>query len=68
MNGNQQSALAALRGRQPIAARLDQSREGEDRAADILELWQGTETSLRALMGGSSLRVRGSFASFVSKS
>jgi tetratricopeptide (TPR) repeat protein len=55
MNANQQSALAALRSVSPIAARLEHSPDGEDRAADILELWQGTETSLRALMGGSSL-------------
>lgn len=55
MNANQQSALAALRSVDPIAARLDRSRDGEDRAADILELWQGTETALRALAGGSSL-------------
>jgi tetratricopeptide (TPR) repeat protein len=55
MNANQQSALAALRSVQPIAARLERSRDGEDRAADILELWQGTETALRALAGGSSL-------------
>jgi tetratricopeptide (TPR) repeat protein len=55
MNANQQSALAALRSVSPIAGRLDRSRDGEDRAADILELWQGTETALRALMGGSSL-------------
>ena len=55
MNANQQSALAALRSVSPIAGRLDRSGDGEDRAADILELWQGTETALRALMGGSSL-------------
>jgi len=59
MNGNQQSAMTALKAVEPIAARLDRSREGEDRAADILELWQGTETSLRALMGGSSLTGQG---------
>ena len=59
MNGNQQSAMAALKAVEPIAAKLDRSREGEDRAADILELWQGTETSLRALMGGSSLSGQG---------
>ena len=59
MNGDQQSAMAALRGVEPIAARLDKSRQGEDRAADILELWQGTETALRALMGGSSLTGQG---------
>jgi tetratricopeptide (TPR) repeat protein len=55
MSANQQSALASLRAVAPIAARLEQSRDGEDRAADILELWQGTETALRALMGGASL-------------
>jgi tetratricopeptide (TPR) repeat protein len=59
MNGNQQSAMAALKAVEPIAAKLDRSRDGEDRAADILELWQGTETSLRALMGGSSLSGQG---------
>ena len=53
MNGNQQSALAALKSVEPIASRLDGSRSQEDRAADILELWDGTEKSLRALMGGS---------------
>jgi tetratricopeptide (TPR) repeat protein len=55
MSANQQSALASLRAVAPIAARLEGSRDGEDRAADILELWQGTETALRALMGGASL-------------
>ena len=59
MNGNQQSALTALKSVEPIVARLDRSREPEDRAADILELWQGTETALRALMGGSSLTGQG---------
>jgi tetratricopeptide (TPR) repeat protein len=55
MNANQQSAIAALDSVRPIAERLDRGRDGEDRAADILELWEGTETALRALMGGSSL-------------
>jgi tetratricopeptide (TPR) repeat protein len=59
MNGNQQSALAALKSVEPIAMRLDGSRSAEDRAADILELWQGTETALRALMGGSQLSGQG---------
>lgn len=59
MTGDQQSARTALRSVEPIAARLDRSREPEDRAADILELWQGTETALRALMGGSSLGGQG---------
>ena len=59
MTADGQSALAALRAVEPIAARLDRSVEPEDRAADILELWQGTETALRALMGGSSLSGQG---------
>jgi tetratricopeptide (TPR) repeat protein len=59
MTGDQQSALASLRAVEPIASRLDRAREPEDRAADILELWQGTETALRALMGGSSLSGQG---------
>lgn len=59
MNDNQQSALAALKSVEPIASRLDGSRSAEDRAADILELWQGTETALRALMGGSQLTGQG---------
>lgn len=59
MTADQQSALTALRAAEPIAQRLERSREPEDRAADILELWQATETSLRALMGGSSLGGQG---------
>jgi tetratricopeptide (TPR) repeat protein len=59
MNANQQSALTALKSVEPIVSRLDGSQSAEDRAADILELWQGTETSLRALMGGSSLSGQG---------
>lgn len=59
MNGNQQSALAALKSVEPIASRLDGTRSAEDRAADILELWEGTETALRALMGGSQLSGQG---------
>ncbi len=59
MNGNQQSALAALKSVEPLIARLDGSQSAEDRAADILELWQGTEKSLRALMGGSQLSGQG---------
>ena len=59
MTADQQSALAALRSVEPILTKLDRSREPEDRAADILELWQGTETSLRALMGGSALSGQG---------
>ncbi|MDQ3244382.1 MAG: tetratricopeptide repeat protein [Gemmatimonadota bacterium] len=59
MTGDQQSAVAALKTVEHIAARMDRSRDGEDRAADILELWHGTETSLRALIGGSTLGGQG---------
>ena len=59
MTADQQSAMTALKSVESIAGRLDRSRDGEDRAADILELWHGTETSLRALMGGSSLSGQG---------
>ena len=59
MTGDQQSALTALKALEPIAVRLDRSREPEDRAADILELWSGTETALRAMIGGSSLGGQG---------
>jgi tetratricopeptide (TPR) repeat protein len=59
LNGNQQSALAAMKSVEPHIARLDGSQSAEDRAADILELWQGTEKSLRALMGGSQLSGQG---------
>ena len=59
MNANQQSAIAALNSVRPIADRLERGRDGEDRAADILELWEGTEKALRALMGGSSLGGQG---------
>jgi tetratricopeptide (TPR) repeat protein len=59
MTGDQLSALGALKAVEPIAARLDGTRQPEDRAADILELWQGTETALRALMGGSQLSGQG---------
>lgn len=34
-------------------SRLDRSRPPEELSADIIEAWRGTETSLRALLGGS---------------
>ena len=52
---NQRSALAALDAARPTISRLDLSRDPEDIAADLLEGWSGTETALRALMGGSTL-------------
>ena len=59
MTVDQQSALGAFNAVEPIASRLDGTRQHEDRAADILELWQGTEKALRALMGGSQLSGQG---------
>lgn len=52
---NQRSALSALDAARPTISRLDLSRDPEDIAADLLDGWSGTETALRALMGGSSL-------------
>jgi cytochrome c-type biogenesis protein CcmH/NrfG len=52
---NQRSALAALNHVRPIIARLDISRHAEDVAADLIEGWNGTEVSLRSLLGGSAL-------------
>ncbi len=52
---NQRSALAALNHVRPIIARLDIARHAEDIAADIIEGWNGTEVSLRSLLGGSAL-------------
>ena len=52
---NQRSALAALNHVRPIIARLAIARHAEDLAADIIEGWNGTEVSLRSLLGGSAL-------------
>jgi tetratricopeptide (TPR) repeat protein len=48
-------ALAALNGVRPVLAHFDNPRSAEDLAADIIDLWTGVESSLRALVGGSSL-------------
>ena len=48
-------ALAALNGVRPVLAHFETPRGAEDLAADIIDLWTGVESSLRALVGGSSL-------------
>jgi tetratricopeptide (TPR) repeat protein len=49
------SALAALDRARPAIARLDQSRHFEELAADLMESWSAVETSLRSLVGGTTL-------------
>jgi len=48
-------ALAALNGVRPVLTHFETPRGAEDLAADIIDLWTGVESSLRALVGGSSL-------------
>ena len=48
-------ALAALNGVRPVLSHFDNPRSAEDLAADIIDLWTGVESSLRALVGGSTL-------------
>ncbi|HEU4747273.1 MAG TPA: tetratricopeptide repeat protein [Gemmatimonadaceae bacterium] len=48
-------ALAALNGVRPVLSHFDNPRSAEDLAADIIDLWTGVESSLRALVGGSAL-------------
>lgn len=48
-------ALAALDAARPAIARLDRSRHAEELAADLIEAWNGVETALRALLGGSAI-------------
>ena len=52
---NSQAALSALNGVRPVLTHFETSRNAEDLAADIIDLWTGTETSLQALVGNSSL-------------
>jgi tetratricopeptide (TPR) repeat protein len=52
---NQRTAASSLDVVRPVIARLDAARDPEDNAADILDAWSAAETSLRALLGGSSL-------------
>lgn len=48
-------ALTALNGVRPVLSHFDNPRSAEDLAADIIDLWTGVESSLRALVGGSAL-------------
>ncbi|MDQ3673229.1 MAG: tetratricopeptide repeat protein [Gemmatimonadota bacterium] len=48
-------ALTALNGVRPVLTHFETPRGAEDLAADIIDLWTGVESSLRALAGGSSL-------------
>jgi hypothetical protein len=50
---NYRTASLALDTARPIVARLDAARNPEDVAADIIDAWNGAETALRALAGGS---------------
>ncbi|MEO8945686.1 MAG: hypothetical protein ABI338_04240 [Gemmatimonadaceae bacterium] len=52
---DQSAAQAALNGARPVYGRLDQIRGPEDAAADIMELWAVAESTMRALLGGSTL-------------
>jgi tetratricopeptide (TPR) repeat protein len=52
---NSQAALTALNGVRPVLTHFETSRNAEDLAADVIDLWTGTETSLQALVGNSSL-------------
>jgi tetratricopeptide (TPR) repeat protein len=53
---NSQAALTALNGVRPVLTHFETSRNAEDLAADIIDLWTGTETSLQTLVGNSSLK------------
>ena len=52
---NSQAALTALNGVRPVLTHFETPRNAEDLAADIIDLWTGTEASLQALVGNSSL-------------
>lgn len=52
---NSQAALTALNGVRPVLTHFETPRGAEDLAADIIDLWTGAESSLRAYVGGSTL-------------
>lgn len=52
---SQRTALAALAAIRPTVARLDPSRDPEESAADLIEVWSAAEMALRSLLGGSAL-------------
>ncbi len=55
---NRRAALAALAPARPLVAALDASRDPEELAADVIELWSVMEAALRSLAGGSALAGR----------
>lgn len=50
--GSADSALSEIR---PVVTRIDSPQSAEDLAADLIEIWSGLETTLRRMLGGSSL-------------
>ncbi len=55
VNPARRSARAALDAARPAVARLDATRGGEDLAADLIDIWNAIEASLRTLVGSSAL-------------
>jgi tetratricopeptide (TPR) repeat protein len=51
----QRAALDAIHQARPLVARLGESKNSEDIAADIIEAWTAVEAGLRSLVGGSAL-------------
>lgn len=51
----QRAALEAIQSARPLVARLGESKNSEDVAADIIEAWTAVEAGLRSLIGGSAL-------------
>lgn len=52
---DRQGAIAALGEGRKVLTHLDRARGPEDAAADIIDLWNSTEKSLRALVGTSDI-------------
>lgn len=52
---DRRTAVAALDQARPLVARLDPGAPADGIAADLADAWRATETSLRALLGGSAL-------------
>jgi tetratricopeptide (TPR) repeat protein len=50
-----QAALRTVSGARAAVGRLDASRDAEDVAAELVEVWSSIETALRGLVGGSAL-------------
>ncbi len=50
----QRAALEAIHSARPLVARLGESKNSEDLAADLIEAWSAVENGLRSLIGGSA--------------